>query len=673
MENVGSSDTDPPRSLWESSSGGQLSCYGSLTASTSSICASTIHRQKLSNTPAYEKIPKSDSATSIEAPKFHYDMDFDLRALKEALKSAEFLEESGYQSVLERSQHNQYGTGWMINQDMSDVSSDNDDNWDGCMDVGNERIKIKEMSDILASRFAFITGARTKEGNPILIFPDSRTQLAEEEFHLLISYLLQIPSLEEEQKSYVIIIDRRMDKWSSIRLLLAYLTNSFPRPVRIVLILKPESVLQRALEVGYRGITENCKFKVVICQSSLELRRYIGPDCLTMDVGGILKYNHLEWVQHRMDIERMKSSATVIAQSLSEFGRCLKETELPNDVETTARILEIQTAERDAIKEDFRISIRKGLSLLRHVRQLDVKPEHEQLSPTRLHNVTAIERMLIQLEETERSFDTFWMKHEKRLMQCLKLRRFEDSFRKLQSAFAKHMIHLEEHREVGDGPKKAEKLAQAHAEYSQQAMEDVNGARLLRDEGQELISSQDVELTASLLPKCDELDRMADALSGALERRSQVLQLSKDMHQQIYAANNWCHRGVELLTTIPYDCSASNAANVLTTVDKYIEEGDSLKLDIFNNEPDLNKLIMLTTTETSTLLAQVTERIDDMKRLSISRRDALQKMALREIRKPPVQVVSPEKLPYSNGDKRCSTNGSKNSISASPIKVSFLI
>lgn len=51
------------------------------------------------------------------------------------------------------------------------------------------------------------------------------------------------------------------------------------------------------------------------------------------------------------------------------------------------------------------------------------------------------------------------------------------------------------------------------------------------------MSSQDVELTASLLPKCDELDRMADALSGALDRRSKVLQLSKDMHQQIHAVN----------------------------------------------------------------------------------------------------------------------------------------
>lgn len=46
----------------------------------------------------------------------------------------------------------------------------------------------------------------------------------------------------------------------------------------------------------------------------------------------------------------MKSSASIIAQSLADFGRTLRETELPNDVETTARILNAQTAEKDAIK-----------------------------------------------------------------------------------------------------------------------------------------------------------------------------------------------------------------------------------------------------------------------------------------------------------------------------------
>lgn len=50
-----------------------------------------------------------------------------------------------------------------------------------------------------------------------------------------------------------------------------------------------------------------------------------------------------------------------------------------------------------ALQEDFRISVRKGLSLLRAVRQIESKPKHELLSPTRLHNVTAIERMLVQL------------------------------------------------------------------------------------------------------------------------------------------------------------------------------------------------------------------------------------------------------------------------------------
>lgn len=63
--------------------------------------------------------------------------------------------------------------------------------------------------------------------------------------------------------------------------------------------------------------------------------------------------------------------------------------------------------------------------------------------------------------------------------------------------------------------------------------EDVKLARSLRDMGQDLISCHDVELAGSLLPKCDELERMADALTGALERRAQVLKLSKGMHEQI--------------------------------------------------------------------------------------------------------------------------------------------
>uniref|UniRef100_A0A915N286 Uncharacterized protein n=1 Tax=Meloidogyne javanica TaxID=6303 RepID=A0A915N286_MELJA len=134
------------------------------------------------------------------------------------------------------------------------------------------------------------------------------------------------------------------------------------------------------------------------------------------------------------EIERMKSSARVIAESLGDFGKCLRETELPNDVQTTEKVLEMQQHERDAIKEDFRISIRKGLQLLRQVRQTEESSiiDHQHPSPCSLQNIAAIERMIAQLQDTEKSFDTFWQKHRLRLMSCLELRRFEDEFRKVK-------------------------------------------------------------------------------------------------------------------------------------------------------------------------------------------------------------------------------------------------
>lgn len=49
-----------------------------------------------------------------------------------------------------------------------------------------------------------------------------------------------------------------------------------------------------------------------------------------------------------------------------------------------------------------------------------------------LGHTTAVERLLVQLEETERTFDEFWHQHSSKLRQCLELRRFEQEFKNLQ-------------------------------------------------------------------------------------------------------------------------------------------------------------------------------------------------------------------------------------------------
>uniref|UniRef100_A0A914QDJ5 Guanine nucleotide exchange factor DBS-like spectrin-like domain-containing protein n=1 Tax=Panagrolaimus davidi TaxID=227884 RepID=A0A914QDJ5_9BILA len=115
----------------------------------------------------------------------------------------------------------------------------------------------------------------------------------------------------------------------------------------------------------------------------------------------------------------------------------------------------------------------------------------------------------------------------------------------------------------------------------------------------------------------------------------------------------------------------------MNALDEFLHEGERLHLDSLKQTPNMNNLILLTTTETSSLLAQVAERIDDIRRLGAARRDALHKLTETKTSLPqsastnssninskPVQIVSPEKkFPTSRGNS-ISSNGS--SIASSP-------
>ncbi|CAI2356672.1 unnamed protein product [Caenorhabditis sp. 36 PRJEB53466] len=272
------------------------SCYGSMVASTSEEATTS----SISRGPMTMSVSRTNSQF-IEAPAFFYDMDTDLKELKTALKDVDLLNDSGYRSVIERSSH-PFATSLVFHEDNGfDLEDDAaDEHWDGYLTVGGDRIKIRDMSDILATRYAFISGARTSEGLTIVTFPDSRSTLPFEDYSLLVKYLLQVPPLEDSHKGFVVIIDRRSDKWSAVRTLLLQISSFFPGKVCVTFVIKPEGVLQRALEVGYRGAADTCSFKVIQLESSAELRKYIHSEHLTMDVGGLIKYNHLEWVQHRM-------------------------------------------------------------------------------------------------------------------------------------------------------------------------------------------------------------------------------------------------------------------------------------------------------------------------------------------------------------------------------------
>ncbi|CDW56470.1 Guanine nucleotide exchange factor DBS [Trichuris trichiura] len=502
------------------------------------------------------------------------------------------LEESGYQSALTRSQNSQYGTGWLYHDSESIASTSSCDEWDGYMTIDNERIKIREVSDLLVTRYAFISGAKSEQGLPVLTFPDSHVQFSFADYRILVNYLARLQPVEDIFNGFVAIIDRRTDRWSSVKTVLSYLTLFFPGSLRVAYVLKPDGVLQRALEV-------------FVCNNLLELHRYVHPSRLTVDLGGSFCYNHLEWLQHRMEVERLRCSAEGIARTLDEFVQSLKDTELPNDASTTAHIL---TSQR--------------FDLLKAVRQVDSKPNADQLSPTRLHNVTSVQRTLLQLEDAEKSFDKFWPDHELRLEHCLRLRQFEEDFKKLQANFLNHLDRL---RNSNDGRadeqrlysiEDTDRLIDEYQSYAKKTEEDFEAANALKLRGEQLIETEEKELIGSITPKCQELNRLTAQLDVALRQRAQFLHSARRLQNYISSANQWCATGVDLLTGASMEFeSAEQCEAALQRVRTFLKSGDEMCFDLDTSD----SLLLLTSYDTKTLLDQVNARLTDVKQLCQNR------------------------------------------------------
>ncbi|XP_013926960.1 PREDICTED: guanine nucleotide exchange factor DBS-like [Thamnophis sirtalis] len=119
------------------------------------------------------------------------------------------------------------------------------------------------------------------------------------------------------------------------------------------------------------------------------------------------------------------------AQMLQAFGTNLAETELPNNVQCTEELLCSHTEQHTNLKDELKLAVKQGAMLLTCIREPVSRSTTSRLSPDELENVATVERLLAQLDETERAFDQFWSKHHLKLEQCLQLRHFEQNFREV--------------------------------------------------------------------------------------------------------------------------------------------------------------------------------------------------------------------------------------------------
>ncbi|XP_047433132.1 guanine nucleotide exchange factor DBS [Mugil cephalus] len=509
-----------------------------------------------------------------------------------------------------------------------------------------------EIGSGLQKQFAILPGGRGADGSPIIVFPEFPEfgELEEGEVQNVLTYLTSIPSVAASGVGFILVIDRRLDRWAAVRATLHRIAGSFPASnINLVLVLRPNTLFQRTLsDFLFRFNKDEFKMKVVMLSSVTELHAYIDPGQLTTELEGTQEYCHDSWISHRTAIEAFALMVKTTAQTLQAFGTELAETELPNDAEATTNLLHMHTLKKDKMKEDLQVALSQGRRLLDCINEpLQTDPEYNMMHDE-MENLATVQRLLGQLDETETAFDDFWERHRTKLEQCLQLRHFELHFREVRAQLEVTSERLSGFSEVSVSPAHAEHVLKELTGHEDKACDLLDLALSLANDGDMLIENSHYA-EDSIRPKCSELRGACEEISSTLRSKKSLLLHALELHHALEQASRWCEDGIFLLASQPVDrCQSQDGAEAaLQELERYL---DTAPLHTLTDRSAICcQYEAVLNTQLRDQIERVFQKQGSVQEMFEKRRVSLKKLAAKQTR--PVQPVAPRpevKSPHSS-------------------------
>uniref|UniRef100_A0A669EH32 MCF.2 cell line derived transforming sequence like n=1 Tax=Oreochromis niloticus TaxID=8128 RepID=A0A669EH32_ORENI len=498
-------------------------------------------------------------------------------------------------------------------------------------------LRAADITPDLQKKFAFLSGGRGDNGSPIIVFPEFPAfgEITDREFHNVLTYLTSVPSLSSTGVGFILVIDRRQDRWAAVKGTLLRIAGSFPGNLQLVLVLRPTTLLQRTLsDILFKFNKDEFKMKVpVIMLSSItELHSYIDRTQLTQELGGTQEYCHEKWISHRTAIEGFALMVKKTAQTLQSFGTELAETELPNEIQATTILLSTHTSKKEKMKEDILVALGQGSRLLESINEPVVRDPDHNMNQDELENLATVQRLLSQLDETERAFDEFWVRHQTKLEQCLQLRHFEHNYREVRALLDQVSEKLATFSEVGISPAHADHIFIELTTYE----EKVSAA--LSQEGDELIQKSHYA-EDSIQPKCSELRTISETVNNNLRAKKDHLLKARELHHRLERASKWVDDGIYLLASQPVDkCQSHEGAELaLQELERYLDNaGENQLTDLSTIWKDYEAVL---NQQFRDQVEKVFQKQASMQEMFDKRRVSLKKLAAKQTR--PVQPVAP--------------------------------
>uniref|UniRef100_A0A3B4A797 Uncharacterized protein n=1 Tax=Periophthalmus magnuspinnatus TaxID=409849 RepID=A0A3B4A797_9GOBI len=503
------------------------------------------------------------------------------------------------------------------------------------MQLDNSPLRATDITPDLRKRFAFLSGGRGDNGSPIIVFPEfpSFGEITDREFHNVLTYLTSVPSLSPTEVGFILVIDRRQDRWAAVKGTLLRIAGAFPGNLQLVLVLRPTTLLQRTLsDILFKMNKDEFKMKVpVIMLSSLtELHSYIDRSQLTQELGGTQEYCHEKWISHRTAIEGFALMVKKMAQTLQSFGMELAETELPNEIQATTTLLNTHTSKKNKMKDDLLVTLGQGSQLLESINEPVVRDPDHNMNQDELENLATVQRLLSQLDETERAFDEFWVRHQTKLDQCLQLCHFEHNYKEVSLNISTFI--------VGISPAHADHIFNELTTYEKKVCEVVDRAAALAHEGEELVQHSHYS-EESIQPKCSDLRSASENVSNNFKAKKAHLLKALELHHHLERATKWCDEGIYLLASQPVDkCQSHEGAELaLKELERHLDNSGQNQLTDLSGIGSEYEAVL--NPQFRDQVEKVFQKQTSMLEMFDKRRVSLKKLAAKQTR--PVQPVAP--------------------------------
>uniref|UniRef100_G3THX8 MCF.2 cell line derived transforming sequence n=1 Tax=Loxodonta africana TaxID=9785 RepID=G3THX8_LOXAF len=505
-------------------------------------------------------------------------------------------------------------------------------------------LPVKDISHFLMQDIAFLSGGRGKDNAWIITFPENCNFrcIPEEIIAKVLTYLTSIAKQNGSDSRFTVIVDRRSDTWSSLKIALQKISASFPGNLHLVLVLRPTSFLQRTFtDIGFRFSQEDfmLKLPVVMLSSVSDLLTYIDDKQLTPELGGTLQYCHSEWIIFRNAIENFALTVKEMAQMLQSFGTELAETELPDEIPAIEEILAIRAERYHMLKNNITAITKEGTILLTNLEA----PGAEDVGrsrPERRQEISGdwqtINKLLTQVRDMETAFDGFWEKHQLKMEQYLQLWKFEQDFQELVSEIETLLNQQAELADITGNVSQIKQKMKQLDNLDENSQDLLAKTRFVILHGHRLASNHHYAVDL-ICQRCNELRYLTDILVNEIKtKRIQLTRIFK-MHKLLQQARQCCEEGEYLLVSQEPDPfqSKEDAQKARQDIENFLE----MALPFINYDPETlqYEFDMILSPELKVQMQSVQLKLENIRSIFESQQTGFKNLADRRVR--PIQFV----------------------------------